>query len=201
MRMKGSPLLATTAILALAILFAATTRPGRAGDDEKAARDNVLKVADSLSKNNADGAKQQAAALKGADLDVIMPLFSKRSQRNPKALGVGPTPGAIQPDGIEAKIEQLGRKELTPAQVAAQAPAIEQAAYVAAAIAMIVRDKCPVQAKEGNKDPKEWVTWSDEMGKVSMELAAAAKAKNAAGIQKAADRLDATCKSCHAPFK
>jgi hypothetical protein len=201
MRTKRSLLPATTAILGLAILFAATTRLSRAQQDEEKARDNILKVADSLSKSNASAAKQQADALKGADLDDIMPLFSKRSARNKKALGIGPTPGAIQPDGIEAKIEQLGRKQLSPSEVAAQAAAIEQAAYVAAAIAMVVHDKCPVENKQGNKDPKDWVTWSEDMGKASMELAAVAKARNAAGIQKAADRLDGVCKSCHVPFK
>lgn len=186
-------------VLGAVAAFLASSRA--ADDDETKARNTILKMANTLSQNKVDDARQQAQQLKDTDLDDIMPLFALRTERNKKALGMGASPGAIKPDGIEKKIEVLARKPLSPSELTAEAPAIEQAAYVAAAIALVIHDKCPVQAKEGNKDPNDWKRWSDDMDNFSMKLAAAAKARDPAGIQKAADQLDGTCKSCHAPFK
>jgi cytochrome c556 len=201
MTSNRSRLLAVAVICCLVIGFLIFNGSGRAQDDEQKARDTILKMADTLAKNDIDEARKQSKQLKDADLDDIMPLFALRTARNKKALGLGDTPGAIKPDGIEKKLETLGKSQLSAGEVANEAPAIERAAYVAAAIAMVIHDKCPVDSKQGNKDPADWKKWSDDMEKQAMALAAAAKAKNAATIQKVAGHLDEVCKSCHVPFK
>lgn len=200
MRMKLRLLAAALAPLALACWFLAQPGNGRA-EGEKTPRDVILRIALAVSRNNQEEARREAGTLKDVDVDDIMPVFALRTPRNRRALGVGPVPGAIKPDGIEKKLEALATKELDPAELTAQAEALERAAYVTAAVAEVVRDKCPVETKQGNKDPKEWKAWSEGMVKASLELAMAAKGHEPARVKKAAERLDATCKSCHTPFK
>src|SRR4051812_10988666 len=73
--------------------------------DEKELRDNVLKVAEAIEKNDANAAKQASQALQKADLDVIMEVFKLRSKGG---LGVGDK-GAVKRDGIEAKLQDLDK--------------------------------------------------------------------------------------------
>jgi hypothetical protein len=192
-------LLATGAALAiLGIWFLANPGNGSAADD-KDVRDDVLKVAEALEKKDAPGARKQAEAVaKKNELEDVMGLFRLRTK---KGLGVGPTAGVVKPDGIEAKIMALGKQPLRGSQLDTEAPALVQSAYVAAAIAEIARDKCPVDKKQGDKDPASWRNWTNDLEKASMDLAAAAEKKDAASIKTAANKMNSTCNACHAVFR
>lgn len=200
--MRISPrLLAVFIPVALAAWLWAGTDRGKAAEEGKTPRDAILRIAEAMAHNHADEAQQLAGGLKDVDVDDIMPVFSLRTPRNKRALGLGPTPGAIRPDGIEKKLEALASRPLAPAELTAQAEALERAAYVAAAVGVIIRDKCPVETKQGNKDPKEWRNWSEEMVKLALDFASAVKSHDPTAVKRSAERLDANCKSCHAPFK
>ena len=122
--------------------------------------------------------------------------------------GVGDKPGAIKPDGIERQVEELEKKALAPADAEAQAAALEKAAYVIAAIAASVADKCPKEKTKDNKtfkttekDAKNFRSNAESLQKAALEFAAAAKTKKPADIQKSAKALYNVCSKCHDEFK
>lgn len=195
MLMKARAFLVGGTLLA-AGLWLLTAGTGSADDKTlKAAQDAVAKVADLLAKNDEAGAKAAAAeARKAYDLDDIMSVFKARGK---KGVGVGPTPGAIKPDHIESYFQNMEKRP--PAQK--DASAVERAANLSAAVALIVVDKCPVEKKEKDKDPKEWKQWSEDMRKSSLELAQALKAYKAADIKAAAKKVNESCINCHGPFR
>src|SRR5205823_2498944 len=119
---------------------------------------------------------------KDAELEDVMNLMQPRAK---KGLGIGTKPGAVSPDGIEAFIINLDKRAPAKTVLEKSGPDLERMAYVTAAIGAIAAHKSPVQAKQGKKDPKDWVKWSDEMRDSALELADAFKAKNASAIKKA----------------
>jgi hypothetical protein len=183
------------AVAALGFWFAAT-RGGAA--DSKETSGAVLKIAEAFEKKDMEGAKKQAAALAAsADIEDVMHSFSLRRA---KGLGVGPKPGAINPDGIEAKIIDLSKKAKPAAQIQTEADALVQMGYVAAAIGEIANAKPPAK-DEGKKKKKDWLTWSADMRDSALAFADAAKTKNPMAVQKAASKLYSSCTTCHAVFK
>jgi cytochrome c556 len=174
---------------------------GRGGaSDEAAIRDEILKIADAIEKGDADAARKQADAL-AAKVDVLTDVMALFRLRMRKGIGVGPTPNAIKPDGIEAKIMALGKKAPTPKEATSEGPGVAHAAYVTAAIAEIALRKPAVDKKEGEKDPAKWKEWSEAMRKSSEELAQAAKAGKGPEVKAAATRLNASCNHCHEVFR
>jgi hypothetical protein len=199
MMYRAHGLAAVATVLLSGLSFLTTSGNGTAGD-EAAVRDDVLKLADVVQKRDKEECKKQAEAIgKKYELEDVMALMRLRAK---KGLGLGPTPGAIKPDGIEAMIINLGgRRTPKPKDLAAQGKALEQAAYVTAAIAEVARDKCPVDKKQGDKDPQSWRTWSEEMYTSALELAQAAQAQNPMAVKAAATKLNASCNSCHTAFR
>ena len=55
--------------------------------------------------------------------------------------------------------------------------------------------------KEGDKDPKDWTTWTDDMLKAAKALAAAAEKKDAKAVKDAAYKLNNSCNNCHEVFR
>lgn len=167
---------------------------GRA-DDNKALTAAIVKLADSIGKNSPDAKKQaEEIAKKNAELDVVMELFKKRDKGG---IGVGDKPGAIKPDGIEAKLQGL-EKPMAAKQLETEAASLEKSGYIVSAIALTIVDMVP---KEKKKNAKEWQTFSEELRKSSLELANAAKAKNPADLQKAAKAVNNACTKCHSDFR
>lgn len=199
MKKNARLLIVGAGTLALAFWFLQAGTQSSAADD-KALRETVLKMADKVGKNGIAAVKDEAKVVAKTfeELGDVMHFFSLRKS---KGLGIGPDPEAIKPDGIEKKLEDLSKQELSKKELEEQAKHVERAAYVAAAISEIIQHRCPVEKKEGNKDPKEWAKWAQDMGKNALELAEAAKAKDANRIQKAADKLNNTCVACHGPFR
>src|SRR5262249_2191096 len=175
-------------VLALAVTFNLSA-------DEKSAKEGIDKLAKSLAGGKED--KAQVDALKKENLDDVMNLFKLRKSGG---FGVGNTPGAVTPDGIELKIINLAKKTVA-GDLKTQGDAIAEAAYRAAAIAAVAIHKCPVEKKKGEKDPKDWEKWSKGMKDAALELATAAKAKDAKKVEDAAKKLNNNCQQCHGVFR
>jgi hypothetical protein len=178
---------------------------GTAADEDKEVRDGILKLADAEAKGDTDAAKKQAQAIAGK-VEEIAPVMDLMKPRGDGGLGVGSAPGKITPDGIEKKLIAMAKdagamKSLTPQQMAAQAEALGRMGDAMAAIAEVAKLKCPVKKKEGQKDPKDWDRWTDEMQKGAREFAEAAKAKDAAKLRTVTLKLNSTCSDCHSVFR
>lgn len=188
------------AVLVCGFFFFATTEDGRAADKKKV-QDALLKVADLIEKKDMAGAKKEAAAIAAMDkfdLNDVMQFFKPRLKGG---LGLGEKAGAISPDGIESYYMNLEKKAPPPKTLETISADLARSAYVVAAIAEVVIDKCPVPAKKGEKDPAQWKSWTEDMRKSSIELAEAFKEKNAMGIKSAAKKLNESCINCHGPFR
>src|SRR5580765_4027528 len=86
----------------LAGIWAAVATDTVSAADKKKIIAELEKIADLLDKGKADDAKKAADAFaKGKDFDMaeVMAIFKLRTKGG---LGVGPKPGDIKPDGIEA---------------------------------------------------------------------------------------------------
>lgn len=192
--------LSVCATLLAAGIVLLTTSAGQTADSEKEMRAGVLKLADALQKND-KGAKKMAEGLaqKIDDLEELMHVFSLRTAKG-GGLGVGSKPGAIAPDGIEQQIITLGKKPLDKAKLDAEADDLARMAYIAAAVGEITTAKPPAK-DEGKKKKKDWIKFSEESKAAALELAAAAKSKDPAGVHSAAKKLDSKCDACHDIFK
>src|SRR5262249_6923852 len=184
------------AIILLAVgIIPGTTMAAEREDVCKA----LIKLAELLEKNDkADTAKQASAIAESLDsIDEVMYLMSRR--RGTKGgMGVGDKPGAITPDGIEAKITDLAKKELTNERLAKEAKAIQRMAHITVAIAEVTKHKSPPLAK---KYKQIWLDSTEEMRRFSVDLARAAEKKDAKALREAAQKIDASCNKCHQPFQ
>jgi hypothetical protein len=192
-------LLATgSAMLVLVWLVLASARTSTAAD-EKAAAPLIRKIADAFAKGDLEGAKKQSAEFpKDTDLEEVMHLFQLRKN---KGEGIGAKPGPNpQTDGIEARLQGLS-KRVTANDLKAESEALQRAAFITAAIAEIAIHKCPVAKKTGEKDPKQWKTWCEEMRQSALDLAKTVKEGEPAAVKKAAYKLQNTCLNCHGIFK
>jgi Cytochrome C' len=186
--------------LAASIWFLAVAGSGSAAKDDPKAKEIqgiVLKLAEAIEKDNAAEIKKQTAELQKHELLGIMKMLKLRANGG---IGVG-QPGAVTPDGIEAKLINISRKPMPGPQAGKEGADLAKAAYIMAAIAEVSKTMCPVKKKTGDKDPKEWEKWNDEMSKYSRDLAKAAQAKNANQIKDAAAKLNSSCNSCHGVFR
>ena len=189
-----------TVLLVLAAFHLALPPRDRAAQDETHPRDDVVKMADMIARKDLAGAKKHANTLP-ADLDPeeVMSVFSLRTGKGKGGLGIGPKPGAITPDGIEKKLQDLAQgKPLTKAAMVRQAKALERAGYIAAAVALAVQDRPPVR---GKKDRKDWQTWAGEMHQAAREFATAATTNDPKQVTRAAVKLNDSCIRCHKVFK
>jgi cytochrome c556 len=193
-------LLSMTIISVAGLCFLGAVTHSNAAADKDIA-ETVNKIADALEKKDTDNAKKLAQTLKDEDkypIEDVMQLFKPRKD---KGLGIGPKAGAVMPDGIELKVIAMAMNELPQKELDAYAADLARAAYIAAAVAEVAKDKCPVTKKEGDKDPKDWKNWVESMQKAALELADAAKTKKPSVVKAAADKVDGACKTCHKVFK
>src|SRR5262249_20557011 len=72
--------------------------------------------------------------------------------------------------------------------------------YQVTAMAQMDHSAAP-RKEEGDKDPKDWLRFTDSMREASQELAEAATARDVAGVRKAAQRVNASCLGCHRIFR
>jgi len=137
------------------------------------------------------------------DSHAVMDLMAPRDPKNPKksGIGIGPKPGAISPDGIEAKIINMTRNGIAPAELAAHSEHFKKMIDQLAVIAAITHNQAPAKKKQNDADGAVWKKSSAEMFEKSVALSRALDGKNNAAIKTAAKELDGTCKSCHTIYK
>jgi hypothetical protein len=180
------------AVFALGVI----TLGGLAAEKKESAKD-VLELANMIEKDDEAAAQKKAKAIdKDFDeLDKVMRVFKIRGPKG-KGLGIGPNRNKIKPDGIELKLLDLARKPLSPAKLQTEGPALEQTGYRIAAVAMVAQLKAPTHPKKA-----DWLGWAADLKKSGLELAKAAKEKDAEGIKGAATKANASCASCHEIFR
>lgn len=185
--------------IGLVAAWAFMAGPGSAGDDEKAQHKQVLKIAAAFKASKDDGMKEAAAMSKKLDsLEAVMHAFKTRKKGG---FGVGDTPGAITPDGIELYINMLQRDGITPTALEKNGKAVEDLAYATAAVAEVTKHFNNKDFGKGKKTKKDWQEFSDKMRDGSLKLAAAAKSKGAAEVKAAAKVVNDACNACHSIFR
>jgi hypothetical protein len=175
------------ATLALGVWFFAA--------DSSSAQEKEAKVgpynADILKLAGGKGSAEDIA--KKAELGDVMQAFKPRSKGG---LGVGRTPDAIKPDGIEQKLIALGKskKGVGKSEMDALARAAD-ATRAVAEITVLYADK------EGKKNSVKWKQLAGDM-KISAEaMSDSARKADAASLKKAVDKLNASCNDCHSDFR
>jgi hypothetical protein len=190
-------LAAGAAVLALGIVFLAA---GQAAD-EKGPREDVDKLAALAAKDPAELHKKAEAYAKNLDaLEDVMNLMKKRMKDGKGGVGVGPNPTGAPDDGIEARIQNFGKRSPGAAQLKKDKDDLLQMVDRTTAIAEIALGKTPAK-KMGDKDPKDWKEYSEEMIKQSRDLRKAIEAADPKAVKDTASRLNASCTNCHGKFR
>ncbi len=198
MRVHARVLIASAVAVALGVWALSAVGPGKAADEDKEAREAIEKLAETVAKGDKDAAKKQAEEVaKKVELSAVMETFKLRAKGG---RGVGKTANAITPDGIEAQIMGLAKKEPAAAALNKTAADLEEMANITTAIAFLAEAHTP-KKKVGDKDPKDWKQWVQDMQAASGDLAKAAKAKDGPGIKTAATKLNSACNNCHGVFR
>src|SRR5215204_6462390 len=105
----------------VSLLAGLVALPGRSGAGvEPKTKEALLKIAAAIEKgSDADATKDAKALAKSIEeLNDVMHGFKLRTK---KGLGVGSKPGVALPDGIELKLNAIGRDGITPAQLKKEA--------------------------------------------------------------------------------
>jgi hypothetical protein len=188
-------LVAGTAVLALGLLFLTA---GHAADDD-AAKVEIDKLAALAGKDPA--ALHKKAEEYAKTLDSLEDVMNTMKKRSAGGWGVGPKPPAPRmDDGIEARIQNLGRRSPKADQLKKEETDLVQMANRVTAIGEIALAKTP-KKKEGDKDPKDWKEYCEEMIKQSQALAKAFKAADPMAVKETANKLNASCTNCHGKFR
>ena len=188
--------------IAVALVVGVGMLSVRAGDAPAAP--DIKKLADQVGKKNWDElAKEgQAVAKKHDDLADIMNVFKPRS-KNAKVsgIGVGDTPGAIIPDGIEQKIIRMAGTVGVTEKDLAKAAALKRMSQIAAAVAAATVHKPNDKAQKNAASMRQWKDWSKEMHDSAQDLIKALEAKNRIQAKTAVMKLHDTCTKCHGEFR
>lgn len=188
MRVRTWMTLTAGAVLSLSVLAAVGSA---ADDDAKAARDAIMKVAGMYEKGKDADAKKEGAGVK-SELEDVMNLMLPRKGADKGGIGVGDKPGAIVPDGIEKKLQDLEKN----APKAGEAKALEKTAYIVLAIAAATENKLPK-----GKKPGPWKKYNADFEKNAQGFLEATKKGDPKGIQAAAKSLNNACITCHNDYK
>jgi hypothetical protein len=138
-----------------------------------------------------------AAVRKDRPLGDIMAKVYKPTRLG----GIGYDPAMGGPaDGIEGRMTDLGKKELTEAQVRAEKDLLLRAAYYNLAITEITKAYAPAKPVEG-KGAKEWGRHNGEVASGARDVIAAVNAKDPKALKRAMGKIAAGCGGCHADFR
>jgi hypothetical protein len=188
-------LAAGAAVLTLGIVFLA----GSQAADDKGPREDVDKLAALAAKDPADLHKKAEAYAKNLDsLEDVMNLLKKRMKNGNGGFGIGPKPTGQPNDGIEARIQNWGKKAPGAAELKDK-DALVQMTERTQAIGEIALAKPPKAAP--GKDPKEWREYSEEMIKGSADLRKAIEGGDPKAIKDVANKLNSSCTNCHGKFR
>jgi hypothetical protein len=78
---------------------------------------------------------------------------------------------------------------------------LARAFYLTAAIGEGQRILCPIQKKEGSKDPRDWEKWAVGVRDGALELAEAFQHKQFDRIPQTARKVEDYCINCHDKFR
>src|SRR5438445_4293275 len=148
-------------VLALGLWFTAAGNSG-AADDKADVRQAVQKIADVIEKGDAEQVKTLAGdTAKEYELEAVMYLMKKREAKGKAKgyFGVGKKPGGIEPDGIEAKIQNLSKAAKSQKQTDKESEALAEMSYRIAAIAEIAKLK-PSDKANNPKKKQEWADYA-----------------------------------------
>jgi len=163
-----------------------------------AVRQAAQALAAAIEAKNLDEVKKQVAFLSnlkklppegdaGADADlaatVPIKVLMKQVQENNKKL--------------------VEYKRLSSAKFAERGKAeeITSTAHRMAALSVAITAHAPEKDLPKDKTKKDWLAATEGVRKATLELAAAAKAKNQSGVKAAIGRMDNACTKCHDDFR
>jgi hypothetical protein len=150
--------------------------------------------------------KKDAEALKTKypdKLKKIMWVFKPRMEDGEGGFGIGPKPGAYNPDGIETYIAFKSnpmRGKVTAAELKNGADDFNRMADITIAMSEVSHQFTPTK-KEPDKDPKDWTKLTDEMKKGAEDLKGAVKANDPVKAKAAFGRMYSACNNCHTKFR
>jgi len=159
----------------------------------------INKQADDVSMKDWKALSMQGQPL--ARMHDIADVMNLMKIRKNGGVGVGRVPGAVQPDGIEARIIRLSRSPMAPVTLGKEQTELIRMAEHLAAIASVSVHQCNVAQPKGAKNPARWKEWMEELHKASLDMIMAAKDKKPENLQDAAKRAYRTCTECHKTFR
>lgn len=184
---KGDKKSLTKARVAAMLVALAAQTTGQTGT-----RNQALKVADAIGKDNTTAAKQAANGLPGGanaggaagpvalqtmiDITDLMSVFKLA-----KAGG----------QELEKQLPGLTKRP--------DAEKVKLFATQVAIISLYTEELKPEPA--GGKDPKDWVQYTHDLRGNALAALKAAKAKDTAGMKRALRSMDETCNNCHMKFR
>jgi cytochrome c556 len=170
------------------------TSLGGAGDSREAGK-AVLALAEGKDVEAGKVDAKEVAALRARfeDLETFMTLFKPRHMG-----GLGYTPEGKR-DGIEMKLFAIRDKQYTQAQVNREASELVRVARVNVVIAEVVRSYRP--ARMPAVQLAVWDRSAQTLKEASVELAKAARDKDAPRVKTAVSAITAACGRCHGLFR
>jgi len=126
-------------------------------------------------------------------LEDVMTGFKLRSKGG---IGFGPA-AAPGPDGIEAKIIALSKRELPAEQLKKEAADIAKMIDNTKAIGEISAH----YTDPAKKAPAKWKKFNDDMIQATKDVQDAVKGNNPAKVKIAIGKLSSSCNDCHTEFR
>lgn len=171
-----------------------------AGDEAKRMKE-VQAIADALKQGKTDVATDLAKKLaKNEADDGVYYVMYLMKPRDKKGFGVGKAPGDVIPDGIELKIQAMGRDVMSGVKLKKEADALQEMSYRIKAIALFA-EHLPPERDKGKLTKKAWLEMSKELKEMSGELEKALQSGSTQEVKKAAAKVNANCNQCHSLFK
>jgi cytochrome c556 len=194
---------------AAAVMIAAYAQNGPASRDAQqraALRDAALQVAATIKAEKYAEARKQAAVLKGAKLEgkvdqLPMPLMPKYLDLLEAMQQFSSLPGGLALER-ERILSVLSDKEVRKLKALPEKYLTEDyalAAWQMAVIAELIKDHPPPKAKGAGL--KEWQGFTADMRQAATDLASQIQKKDGKAALAALQKLNASCRGCHEPFR
>jgi hypothetical protein len=182
------------ALLVLATLSSGA-RDRVLGDEDRkriqAAQKDLLDLAKAIEAGQADPKKIAAFPKKYPDLDDLMIGLKPRDKGG---IGVGPKGPT---DGIELKLNELGKRALSKKQLDKEAKDLLRIGYISLAFAKVTHEYAPGPKDAAASKARLWRDFTEEWSKASQGLIDSVKAKDPDAVRRAAQKLNEACNNCH----
>lgn len=181
-----------TALLVVIALLASDGSPRAYGRQGGNAQKEILKLAEMLAAGKDISAEAAALRKKFDDLEQIMNAYKPG---NKGGIGFGK-----KKEGIELKLNAMGKRALPASTLKADQADLLKMAYINEAIAEVASHYAPAKPK-GGKGAKEWKQYTADQKKAAGELIKAIKAGSPDKVKAAANNINSACNGCHADFR